>query len=78
MGSLFGAPSAPPPPPPPVLSIPDPEQDSRKARLAALRRRRRGRTGAIQTSPAGAPGSGASSGALRPRHGPGRKSDLGA
>lgn len=49
MGSLFSSPNVPPPPPAPVLETPDPEADARKARLDALKRRRRGRAGTIVT-----------------------------
>lgn len=54
MSGLFGSPSPPPPPPPlPVLEAPDPDEETRKARLEALRRRRRGRLGTIRTTPRG-------------------------
>jgi hypothetical protein len=53
MGSLFRSPSPPPPPPLPSLPTPDPEEEARKERLAALERRRRGRTGTILTSERG-------------------------
>ena len=52
MGSLFGS-SSPPPPALPVLPKPDPEEEARKERLAALERRRLGRAGTIATSERG-------------------------
>lgn len=55
MSGLFGSPSPPPPAPPPVLEAPDPDEEKRKARLDALRRRRRGRLGTIRTSARGLP-----------------------
>ena len=53
MSGLFGSSSPPPPPPPPVLEAPDPGEEKRKARLEALRRRRRGRLGTIHTTARG-------------------------
>lgn len=53
MGSLFRSPAPPSPPPVPSLAAPDPEEEARKERLAALERRRRGRTGTIATSERG-------------------------
>jgi len=59
MGGLF---SSPPPPPPlsPPLPIDDGETEKRRLRIEALKRRRRGRTGTIATSPKGflSPGGG--------------------
>lgn len=53
MGSFFGSSSPPPPPPLPALPGPDPDEEARKERLAALERRRRGRAGTIVTSERG-------------------------
>ena len=52
MGSLFGS-SSPPPPALPALPKPDPEEEARKERLAALERRRLGRAGTIATTERG-------------------------
>ena len=53
MGSLFGSSTPPAPPPMPTLPAPDPEEDARRERLAALERRRRGRAGTVATSDRG-------------------------
>jgi len=52
MGGIFSAPKAPPPPPPPPPP-PDPEEEERKRCLEAIERRRRGRSGTIETSDRG-------------------------
>ncbi len=49
MGAIFNPPDPTPPQLPP-LAQPDPNEESRKARLEALMRRRRGRGGTIRTS----------------------------
>lgn len=49
MGAIFNPPD-PSPPQLPTLAQPDPDAESRKARLEALMRRRRGRGGTIRTS----------------------------
>ena len=49
MGAIFSPPDSPPPPPPPIAG-PDPAEEARKARLEALKRRRRGRGSTIRTS----------------------------
>lgn len=49
MGAIFSPPD-PAPPQLPTLEQPDPNEESRKARLEALKRRRRGRGGTIRTS----------------------------
>lgn len=51
MGGMFDAPKA--PEPAPLPPEPEPEEDERKARLEAIKRRRRGRAGMIETSPRG-------------------------
>lgn len=53
MGGVFSSP-APPSPPPPEPEPENTEAEERKARLEAIARRRRGRQGTIETSPAGA------------------------
>jgi len=52
MGGIFSSPAPPPPPPPPPAE--DPEEKEREARLEAIARRRRGRSGTIETSAKGA------------------------
>jgi hypothetical protein len=52
VGSLFHT-ASPPPPVIPSIPQPDPEEEARKERLAALERRRRGLAGTIQTSERG-------------------------
>jgi hypothetical protein len=49
MGAIFNPPDPPLPAPPPIAG-PDPEEEARKARLEALRRRLRGRGGTVRTS----------------------------
>ncbi len=53
MGGFFASPSVPAPPPPPPPPPVDPDKEAREARIKAMIRRRRGRSGLVATGPRG-------------------------